>query len=370
MTVADIEIQLLAIVVAVSCALPGVFLVLRRMALVSDAISHSILLGIVLGFFIAEDITSPLLVGAATATGVLTVALVELLHRTRRVREDAAIALVFPALFSIAVILISRFAEDVHLDLDAVLLGEIAFAPFRRVQIGGADLGPRSLWLMGALLAANLVVITVFFKELKLATFDAGLAHALGFSPALVHYGFMTLVSATAVGAFDAVGSILVVALMIAPPAAAYLLTNRLPRLLLLSGALGTLAALSGYWVARVADVSIAGSMASMSGVVFLAVLLFAPDCGIVAGMRRRARHKLAFASVMLTTHLLHHEGGPSAERESREAHLQEHFRWSGDFAPRVIWHAERQGLIVRDRGGLLRLTPLGREAARHQMTR
>ncbi len=370
MTVADIEIQLLAVVVAVSCALPGVFLVLRRMALVSDAISHSILLGIVLGFFIAEDITSPLLVGAATATGVLTVALVELLHRTGRVKEDAAIALVFPALFSIAVILISRFAEDVHLDLDAVLLGEIAFAPFRRVQIGGADLGPRSLWLMGALLAANLVVITVFFKELKLATFDVGLAHALGFSPALVHYGFMTLVSATAVGAFDAVGSILVVALMIAPPAAAYLLTNHLPRLLLLSGALGTLAALAGYWLARAADVSIAGSMASMSGVVFLAVLLFAPDRGIVAGMRRRARQKLAFASVMLTTHLLHHEGGPSAERESRKAHLQEHFRWSGDFAPRVIWYAERQGLIVRDRGDLLRLTPLGREAARHQMTR
>ncbi len=370
MTGTDIEIQLLAVVVAVSCAVPGVFLVLRRMALVSDAISHSILLGIVLGFFIVEDITSPLLVGAATATGTLTVALVELLHRTRLVKEDAAIALVFPALFSIAVILISRFAEDVHLDLDAVLLGEIAFAPFRRLEVGGLDLGPRSLWLMGALLAANVGVVAIFYKELKLATFDAGLAHTLGFSPVLLHYGFMTLVSATAVGAFDAVGSILVVALMIAPPAAAYLLTNRLPRLLVLSGALGTLAALTGYWLARAADLSIAGSMASMSGVVFLIVLLFAPDRGIVAGMRRRARQKLEFASLMLTTHLLHHEAGPSAERESREAHLQEHFRWSADFAPKAIWKAEREGLIVREVGGHLRLTPLGREAARHQMSR
>src|SRR5690606_4112912 len=122
----QIEIQLIAATVAVACALPGVFLVLRRMAMMSDAISHTVLLGIVVGFFITRDLASPLLIVGATLTGVLTVTLVEVLNRTRLVREDAAIGLVFPALFSIAVILISRYAGDVHLDTDAVLLGELA----------------------------------------------------------------------------------------------------------------------------------------------------------------------------------------------------------------------------------------------------
>src|SRR5690606_39215724 len=124
--------------------------------------------------------------------------------------------LVFPVLFSIGVILISRYAGDVHLDVDAVLLGELAFAPFDRFILFDTDLGPRALWVMGAILALNIVAISLFYKELKLATFDAGLAAALGFAPGLIHYGLMSLVSVTAVGAFDAVGSILVVALMIA----------------------------------------------------------------------------------------------------------------------------------------------------------
>jgi manganese/zinc/iron transport system permease protein len=370
MSTADVEIQLLAIVVAVSCALPGVFLVLRRMALMSDAISHSILLGIVLAFFVVEDITSPLLVVGAALTGVLTVALVELLLRTRLVKEDAAIALVFPALFSIAVILIARHAGNVHLDLDAVLLGEIAFAPFRRLEIGGVDLGPRSLWLMGAILLLNLLVILAFYKELKLSTFDAGLAAALGFSPAVMHYGFMSLVSVTAVGAFDAVGSILVVALMIAPPAAAWLLTDRLPVLLAGSAGLGLVSAVAGFWIARALDVSIAGSMAAVTGLVFMLALLFSPERGVVAGVRRRASQRLEFAGTMLSIHLLNHESGPRAEVENRVDHLQEHLRWSADFARRVVRRAERDGYVTRSKDDRLHLTPLGREAARHRMVR
>ena len=366
----DLEIQLLAVVVAVACALPGVFLVLRRVALLSDAISHSILLGIVLAFFWVQDLAHPLLVLGATATGVLTVALVEALHRTGRVKEDAAIALVFPALFSIAVLLIARYAGNVHLDVDAVLLGEIAFSPFRRLEIGGRDLGPRSLWLMGVILTVNLLALILFFKELKVSTFDPGLAAAMGFSPVLVHYGFMTLVSVTAVGAFDAVGSILVVALMIAPPATAWLLTNRLSMMMWLSGLLAAVSAMGGFWVARWIDASIAGSMAGMAGVVFLLALLLAPEEGVVAGMRRRARQRVEFARTMLTVHLLNHEDSPRAEVENRIQHLQEHLRWSPEFARRVVRTAQRDGLVTRDGGGELALTPLGREAARHGMVR
>jgi manganese/zinc/iron transport system permease protein len=370
MTALDLEIQLLAVVVAVTCAVPGVFLVLRRLALMSDAISHSILLGIVLAFFVVHDITHPLLILGAAAIGVLTVALVELLHRTRRVKEDAAIALVFPALFSVAVILIARYAGNVHLDLDAVLLGEIAFAPFRRLVVNGIDLGPRGLWLMGGTLILNVLAITLFYKELKVSTFDPGLAAALGFSPALIHYCFMGLVSVTAVGAFDAVGSILVVALMIAPPAAAYLLTDRLSVVLALSGLLGAVSAVAGFWLARLMDASIAGSMATMAGVVFLLALLFSPDRGVVAGLRRRARQRLEFAGLMLTIHLLNHEGSPAAARENRVEHLQEHLRWSPEFAHRVVHRAEREGLVIRKEDDLLQLTPLGREAARYRMVR
>ena len=163
----ELEILAIAVVTAVAAALPGTYLVLRRTAMVSDAISHAILPGIVVAFFLTRDLNSPLLLLAAALTGVLTVVLIEALIRTRLVPEDASIGIVFPALFSIGVILISRGASDVHLDTDAVLLGELAFAPFHRLTVGGADLGPAALWSMGAILVVNAVLILLAWKELK-----------------------------------------------------------------------------------------------------------------------------------------------------------------------------------------------------------
>ena len=183
MTSAQIEIQLIASLVAIACAIPGVFLVLRKMALISDAISHAILPGIVVGFFITHDLSSPLLIILAAFTGILTVLLVELIQKTGLVKEDTAIGLIFPALFSIGVILIAQNANDVHLDIDAVLLGELAFAPFDRLELFGTDVGPKSLWVIGTILLITLSLLIAFFKELKLSTFDVGLASALGFSP-------------------------------------------------------------------------------------------------------------------------------------------------------------------------------------------
>ncbi len=370
MTPIELEIQLIAVLVAVSCALPGVFLVLRRMALMSDAISHTVLLGIVLAFFVTGDIASPFLIVGAAATGVLTVALVEALRRTQLVREDTSIGLVFPALFSIAVILIAKFAGNVHLDTDAVLLGELAFAPFRRLRPGGVDIGPVSLWVMTGVLVLNVVFIVAFYKELKVTTFDPTLAAALGISPVLLHYGFMSMVSITAVGAFDAVGSVLVVALMIAPPAAAYLLSDRLPVVLALSAALAAVSALSGFWVAWLADASIAGSMATMAGVVFTGAFLFAPGRGVLAQATRRSRQRVEFAQLMLTIHLLHHEDTPEAAVENREAHLGSHLRWAPDFAEKVVRRAADRTWLVREPDGLLRLTEEGRSAARAALTR
>lgn len=364
---ASLEIQAIAVVVAAACALPGVFLVLRRTAMMSDAISHTVLLGIVLAFFVVQDLASPLLILGAAAMGLLTVALVEMLTGTRLVKEDAAIGLVFPALFSLAVILISRFARGVHLDVDAVLLGELAFAPFDRLTILGLDL-PRALAVMGGILLINVACITLFYKELKLATFDAGLAAALGFAPALIHYGLMALVSITAVGAFDAVGSILVVALMVTPAAAAYLITDDLRTMLILSVGIGVAGALGGYWLARGLDANIAGSMASVIGLIFIGVFLLAPQRGVLAVARRRERQRWDFAQTMLAVHLLQHEGRPEAQDESRVDHLVEHIRWQPAFAERVIRYAERKG-TVRRQAGRLRLTEPGRALAQQQLT-
>lgn len=359
---AGVEIQLIAVVVAAACALPGVFLVLRRMAMMSDAISHTVLLGIVLTFFVIRDLESPLVILGAAAMGVITVSLVELLNRTKLVKQDAAIGLVFPALFSIAVILISRFARGVHLDNDAVLLGELAFAPFDRLTVLGLDL-PRGLVVMGVILLLNVLFIAAFFKELKLATFDPGLAAALGFSPVLIHYGLMALVSVTAVGAFDSVGSILVVALMITPAAAAYLLTDDLLRMLGLSVLIGVLSAVGGFWLASWLDANIAGSMATMTGLIFLATFLFAPQRGMVALALRRRRQQWEFAQTALAFHLMQHENTPEMSEECRVDHLHYHLKWEPNFAVSVVEKATRRGFVERD-GGDLHLTPAGRERA------
>ncbi|MEX2588054.1 MAG: metal ABC transporter permease [Actinomycetota bacterium] len=358
------EVVAVGAMVAAACALPGTFLVLRKLSMMSDAITHTVLLGIVIGFFAVGSLSSPLLIAGATAVGLLTVYMVDLLKRSRRVAEDAAIGLVFPLLFSVAVILISRYAGDVHLDVDAVLLGEIALAPQDRLVASGFDLGPRSLWMMGAIATGGAAFVATFFKELKLMTFDAGLAEALGFRPAALNLALMALVSVTAVGAFDAVGSILVVALMIGPPAAALLLTNRLGVMMALAVGIGVASAPIGYLGARRLDASIAGAMAATIGVAFVSSFLFAPNRGLVAIARRHARQRWEFAQQMLAAHLFNHDGTPEQETESHVGHIEKVLGWPPQFRSQVIGRAVQRGLLSES-SGYLTLTDRGREFAR-----
>ena len=343
MNSAQIEIQLIASLVAIACAIPGTFLVLRKMAMISDAISHSILPGLVIGFFITQDLNSPLLILLAALTGIITVVLVERIQKTGLVKEDTAIGLVFPALFSIGVILIAKNANDIHLDVDAVLLGELAFAPFDRLIIAGTDIGPKSLWVIGTILAITIGLLIAFFKELKISTFDAGLAASLGFSPALIHYGLMTMASMPAVGAFDAVGAILVVALMIAPAASAYLLTTDLKKMLGLAIAFGVFSAISGYWLAHWLDASIAGSITTMLGILFLIIYLFAPSKGLIAVMYREKQQRTEVSLLTFLLHLKNH----SEERERHVNHLQEHINWQKVRAKTVLDLALKNNMIV-----------------------
>ena len=356
MSSAQIEIQLIASIVAIACAIPGTFLVLRKMALISDAISHSILPGLVLGFFITHDLNSPLLIIMAALSGVITVVLVEFIQKTKLVKEDTAIGLVFPVLFSIGVIMIAKNANDVHLDTDAILLGELAFAPFDRFLVDGSDLGPKSLWIIVTILLIIIGLLVTFFKELKISTFDAGLATALGFSPIMIHYGLMSVASITIVGSFDAVGAILVVALMIAPAATAYLLTDNLKKMLALSIIFGVFSAISGYWLAHWLDASISGSMTTILGIVFLIVYLFAPKRGLISVLYRNRQQQIEVSLLTFLLHLNNHQ--EIIERHIN--HLNEHINWRRVKSKSVLDLALKNNMITIEKN-IISLTDKGK---------
>lgn len=350
-------ILVIASLVAASCALVGSFLVLRQMALLGDAISHAVLPGIVIAFLITGERSAPPMILGAAALGLLTVVLVELLSRSRRLAEDASIGVVFPALFAFGVILISRYASQVDLDLECVLYGEIAYTPWDLWLVDGRSLGPRALWANGVVLVLDLAFVALFYKELKVSTFDPGLAAALGFSPVLLHYLLMGAVSVTVVGAFESVGAILVVAMLVVPPATAYLFTERLGRMLALAVALGVASALAGYGVARWLDASIAGAMAAVAGLLFVLGLAVSPGHGLVArGLRhRRLRRRLTGRIVLLH---LREEGEPVPA-----ATVERRFGWSARRLGRVMGDLETRGWVHRDGDGL-RLTAAGARAA------
>jgi len=357
----ELEIQLIAIIIAIACSLPGTFLVLSKMSMMSDSITHTILLGIVLAFFLTQDLSSPLLLLGAALMGVFTVWFTESLKQTHLVSEDSAIGIVFPLLFSIAIILISRYAGSIHLDTDAVLLGELAFTPFDRLVINGIDLGAKALYTSGIILLINLLLITIFFKELKLLTFDPVLAGVLGFSPLLLHYGLMTLVSLTAVGAFEAVGSILVVAFMIGPPVTAYLLTDDLKKMLILSGAFGACNGIIGYQIAVLLDVAIAGTIAVVTGLTFLLVFFLAPQRGLLSILKRKKGQKIQFAQNTLLFHLYNHETEEPQVKEQGLLLNQLHLRWSEGFTKSLIYSLKKKGYLeIQD--SYIKLTEQGRK--------
>ncbi|NMA82861.1 MAG: metal ABC transporter permease [Epulopiscium sp.] len=360
---AGLEIQLIAVIVAVACALPGVFLVLRKMAMMTDAITHTILLGIVLAFFIVHDLSSPLLIIGAAIVGVLTVFFTEVLNSTRLVSEDSAIGIVFPFLFSIAIIIISRYAGSVHLDTDSVLLGELAFAPFNRFVVFGVDIGAKAIYSMGAILILNLLFVIFLFKELKIITFDPGLATVLGFSPAVIHYSLMTIVSITAVGAFESVGSILVIAFMIGPPITAYLLTDDLKKMIILSALIGAANGVLGYQLAAFFDVSIAGSMSLMTGILFLIIFLIAPERGFVTIVRRRKGQKILFAQNAMLFHLYNHENDLDEVSECGVDTIERHLHWNAKSLELTMKKLQKEKKIYIE-DNIIKLTEYGREHA------
>lgn len=442
--------------IAVSGALLGTFLLLRGMSLTSDAISHTVLLGIVVAFILMgsvfgqhPDLSSVWLIAGAAAAGVATVLLTELIYRSGLVKQDAALGLAFPLLFAIAVILVSRVVSDVHLDEDAVMVGEIGvawantnshclsgcesvtinpddpraeltrqctncrslgisprddkaeftaictncgqYSPAQAWQAGFTKqepvlvFWPKSITVMAVMTVLTLLAIVLFYKELKLSTFDPTLAAALGFRPTLLHYGLMVLVSLVAVGAFDAVGSILVVAFFIIPPAAACLLTDRLPRMLVYSSLIGAAGAYSGYDLARGSllgivhlsdvlaglndlfglglseswDSSISASMVLMTFFFFLVAWAFSPKYGLVSTMLRRRNQRRSFDHQVVLGHIHHHQDSPAASEELAVSTLYRHFRWTPAKMQRTLRQLRARNLVQIE-ANLVSLTERG----------
>lgn len=364
----SLDIILIAIVLVSACIIPGTFLVLRRLSLLSDAISHSALLGIVIAFFIVGRLDSFWLVLGASVVGMVTVFLIELLISTKRVKEDAAIGLVFPVFFSIGVILINKFAGNIHFDSDCILFGEIAFAPFERMIVFNTDLGPKALWVMGSILLMNITFLIVFYKELKLVTFDEGLAELLGFKPKLFHYLLMLITAITVVGAFESVGSILVVALMIVPVATSMLISTRVLTLILFALGVGIVSVLVGYGVSFRFDTSISGTIVSVLGVCFFVMFLFGYPNGLVFKVINFKKQQLQFSSTMFLVQLFNHEDQQKEQFEMTALNMVEHMDWTEAFSQRVTTYCIKMKYILQ-KGHQYRLTNLGREKAKEAIT-
>jgi len=263
-----------AVLAASACALIGAFLVLRQGAMLGDGISHAVLPGLALAFIItsSRDVL-PMLIGAG-AMGLLTAFLTEFLARTGRLYRDASLGIVFTVLFSIGVILIAGFAGQIDLDQECVLYGEIDYTPWDTFIVGSTNLGPRAFWILGAVFIFNIIFISLFFKQLKITSFDPALARTVGISDRLWHYLLTSVVALTVVAAFESVGAILVVAMLIIPGATAFLITRNLRLMLILSVLVGVASALGGYYGATLTNTSIAGFMAVAGGVIFALTLI------------------------------------------------------------------------------------------------
>jgi len=290
----DLTIILTAGLVATAAGLLGPFLVLRRIALMSDAVSHAVLPGIVLVYLLLGTRAPLPVIAGAAVFAIICVLGIEALRSTGLVKSDAAIALVFPALFALGVLGVTRYASGVHLDLDSTIYGEIAFAPFQTVAIGGLELA-RSIVLLGAVALANLALVTLLWKEYKATTFDPEFSRTIGISPALLSRLLLIAVAITAVTAFESVGAILVVTMLIVPAAAAYLLTNRLSAMVVVTVAVGWISAIGGHAAATAVDASIAGAMGLVAAICFALALVASPRYGLLARavQRRRRRRDL-----------------------------------------------------------------------------
>lgn len=383
--VADIKIAATAAVASMSCALPGAWLLLRRQSMMGDALSHTALPGVVIAFLSVEAargagwidrLESPAqhlaLLGGAVLIGILTAVLTELVQNVGRVERGAALGVVFTWFFALGLFLLRLFADSVHIDPDCVfygLLESVVWEP-------GV---PQALWLNAGVLAANLGLTVACYKELMLASFDPALARAQGINAHAMHYAIMAVTAMTLVAAFESVGSILVIGLLIIPAATASLLTSRLRTMLCLSLVIAGVSGVAGHTLARtlpglvfprlglveVEDVQTSGMVPVVAAVLFVAAWLFAPQQGLIGTLLSQARLSIRIAGDDLLGLLFRMEerhleraAGLAPSLVARRLGLN---RWLAALSVRDL---QRRRMLESSEGAY-RLTDRGREAAR-----
>jgi manganese/zinc/iron transport system permease protein len=369
-TFIDTWIVVVGTLSAAACALLGNYLVLRRMSMMGDAISHAVLPGLAIAFLVTGSRDSlPMLMGAILI-GVVTTLMIQGIDRLSGLDRGASMGVVFTTLFAVGLILIRQAADHVDLDPSCVLYGAIELTPLDTVMLAGLEI-PRAAVTSGMMLLLNLAFVVVFFKELRITAFDPALATTMGINANIMHYGLMTLVAATTIAAFESVGSILVIAMLIVPGAAAHLMTDRLGRMLGLSMLFAVIAAVLGHVSAITVpvwfgfqDTSTAGMMALMTGLLFLMVFLFSPRHGVFSRMINQLRLGLTIVSddilgFLYRYHeLAHADAAPVPVAEIKNALKTK------TSVQLMAWDLERKGLVQRRETGLT-LTASGKEAGK-----
>lgn len=295
----DTWIVIVGMLAAIACSILGNFLVLRKMSMMGDAISHAVLPGLAIAFLITGARASFALFLGAMIVGVLTAVFTQWVSNFGKVDEGASMGIVFTTLFALGLLLIVQAADHVDLDAGCVLYGAIELTPLDvlwRLEVFGVLLEiPRAAVVLGIVALVNLTFVLLFFKELRISSFDPELATSLGISANVMHYALMTLVAVTTVAVFEAVGSIIVIAMLIVPAATAHLLTDRLGAMIAISAVIAALSAWLGHlsalrfpgWVgfdpALIETTSTSGMIAVVAGMIFVAALLFSPRYGIVS---------------------------------------------------------------------------------------
>ncbi len=360
----DVRDALMTIAVAsasaLPCALLGCFLLLKRMSLLADGVGHGVLPGIAIAVLFADkwgfetSISGPHVIVGATIFGVITALVSQWLTERAGVSSDASLGVVFTALFALGVVLISVFLGNVHIDLHCIAFSMLELTPLFTTEWLGIPV-PQALGPLLVLLTFVVVVIGVFWKELKLASFDPGLAKTLGLPVMILHYALVALTAGSTVAAFESFGSILVLGMFVVPPATARLLTDRLASMLIVSSAFAVSACVIGYALASpaVLGCSASGMIVVAAGGQFALALLFAPRHGALAHVVRRLRLTKRMAEEEILASLYRAEENPRHPATPRD-HA---------FSPTVLaiahWNLRRKKLTADGK-----LTDLGRKSA------
>lgn len=335
------EVLMVMLLTAIACSILGPTLVLRRLSLTADALSHSVLLGIVLAFWLVNDLSSPILLIGAALFGLLMVLIVEYLAQRKLLAKDEALGYVFPLFFALAVIIISKFFRNAHIDVDVVLMGNPLFAPFVRWSIF-----PRSFVIMGFMVLINAFFIGIFYQPMLLATFDENEAKMQGIKTKLLYCVFMILTSLTCVAAFESVGAILVISFFVTPAASALLVAKKYYSAILYSLLFASIYVSIGYYIALAFNVSISGTVAFVEMIGFLLVCILHKG-GLLEEKIRHYRQRKQLKEDLLLFHIAHH---PFDFELVGYENIPKHMKWSIEECQKVLGFLLKKGYIKENK--------------------